>query len=115
MNDTITEEKIDKYLSITKEALDKLKVVTPDRSFARDLSDSFLEMAQCYYNDALTFRANGDFGQPPSPGCASASVRLGCGATRKKTPTAATPTPSPTMATSMPMLPYGHATAGWTT
>ena len=61
MNDTITEEKIDRYLSITKEAPDKLKVVTPDRSFARDLSDSFLEMAQCYYNDALTFRANGDF------------------------------------------------------
>lgn len=61
MNDTITEEKIDRYLSITKEALDKLKVVTPDRSFARDLSDSFLEMALCYYNDAKTFRANGDF------------------------------------------------------
>ncbi len=61
MNDTITEEKIDRYLSITKEALDKLKVVTPERSFSRDLSDSFLEMATCYYNDAKEFRANGDF------------------------------------------------------
>ena len=61
MNDTVTEEKIDRYLSITKEALDKLKVVTPERSFARDLSDSFLEMAVSYYNDAKTFRENGDF------------------------------------------------------
>ena len=60
-NDTITEEKIDRYLAITKEALDKLKVVTPDRSFAKDLSDSFLEMATCYYNDAKKFRADGDF------------------------------------------------------
>ena len=32
MNDTITEAKIDRYLDITKRALDKLKVVTPERS-----------------------------------------------------------------------------------
>ena len=37
MNDTITEAKIDRYLDITRRALEKLKVVTPDRSFKKRL------------------------------------------------------------------------------
>ena len=61
MNDTITEAKIDRYLDITKRALDKLKVVTPERSFSKRLADDFLNMAMSYYNDAKHFRENGDF------------------------------------------------------
>lgn len=61
MNDTITEEKIDRYLGITKKALDKLKVATPERSFGKKLADDFLKMATSYYNDAKHFREQGDF------------------------------------------------------
>ena len=60
MNDTITEAKIDRYLDITKRALDKLNVVTPERSFSKRLADDFLNMATSYYNDAKHFRENGD-------------------------------------------------------
>ena len=61
MNDTITEAKIDRYLDITKRALNKLNVVTPERSFSKRLADDFLNMATSYYNDAKHFRENGDF------------------------------------------------------
>ncbi|MDR1690290.1 MAG: DUF357 domain-containing protein [Candidatus Methanoplasma sp.] len=60
MNDTISEEKIDRYLQITKKALDKLKVAAPERSFGKRLADDFLEMATSYYNDAVHFREEGD-------------------------------------------------------
>lgn len=61
MNDTITEQKIDRYLDITRRALEKLKVATPERSFGKRLADDFLNMATSYYNDAKHFRENGDF------------------------------------------------------
>ena len=61
MNDTVTEAKIDRYLDITKRALDKLRVVTPERSFSKRMADDFLNMATSYYNDAKHFRENGDF------------------------------------------------------
>ena len=61
MNDTITEAKIDRYLDITKRALEKLNVVTPERSFSKRMADDFLNMANSYYNDAKHFRENGDF------------------------------------------------------
>ena len=61
MNDTITEAKIDRYLDITRRALEKLKVVTPERSFSKRMADDFLNMATSYYNDAKHFRENGDF------------------------------------------------------
>ena len=60
MNDTITDEKIDRYLDITGRALEKLKVAVPDRSFGKRLADDFLNMANSYYSDAKHFRANGD-------------------------------------------------------
>ncbi len=61
MIDRITEEKIDRYLSITSEALAKLKVVAPEKSFNKRLADDFLNMAHSYYNDAKHFRSIGDF------------------------------------------------------
>ena len=60
MNDTITETKIDRYLDITKRALEKLNVVTPERSFSKRMADDFLNMANSYYNDAKHFRESGD-------------------------------------------------------
>lgn len=60
MQNIITEEKIDRYLDITKRALDKLKVAAPDRSYNKRLADDFLEMANSYYNDAKHFRESGD-------------------------------------------------------
>ena len=61
MNDVVTVEKIERYLDITKRAMDKIKVVTPERSFNRRLSDSFMEMITCYYNDAVHFKESGDY------------------------------------------------------
>jgi hypothetical protein len=60
MQDTITAEKIERYLSITKAALDKLRIAVPERSFGRRMADDFLNMATSYYNDALHFREKGD-------------------------------------------------------
>jgi hypothetical protein len=57
---TISDEKIDRYLSITKTALDKLRVAAPERSFGRKMADDFLNMAVSYYNDAEHFRKKGD-------------------------------------------------------
>jgi hypothetical protein len=56
----ITDEKIDRYLGITKEALDKIRVAVPERSFGKRMADDFLNMASSYYNDAVHFREKGD-------------------------------------------------------
>jgi len=56
----ISDEKIDRYLGITKAALDKLRIAAPDRSFGKKMADDFLNMATSYYNDAVHFRENGD-------------------------------------------------------
>ena len=61
MNDVITEQKIDRYLDITRRALEKIKVVTPERSFSKRLADDFLTMANSYYSDAKYYRDQGDF------------------------------------------------------
>jgi len=60
MQDRITDEKIERYLSITKAALDKLRMAAPERSFGRKMADDFLNMATSYYNDAVHFREKGD-------------------------------------------------------
>jgi len=60
MQNTITNEKIERYLSITKDALDKVRIASPDRSFGKRMAEDFLNMASSYYNDALHFRDKGD-------------------------------------------------------
>jgi hypothetical protein len=57
---TMTEERIERYLGITRAALDKLKIAMPERSFGRRMADDFLNMATSYYNDAKHFRDEGD-------------------------------------------------------
>ena len=60
VQDTVTPEKIARYLDITSKALEKLKIAAPERSFNRKLAESFLEMAESYYSDAKHFRDQGD-------------------------------------------------------
>lgn len=57
---TITQAKIDRYLDLTARALDKAKVVAPDKSFAAKMAESFREMAESYHRDAQDFAQKGD-------------------------------------------------------
>ena len=53
MQNTITLEKLQKYFSITKEALEKVKVALDKDRLER--AEDFLDMAQRYYDDAKFF------------------------------------------------------------
>ncbi|MBI2665694.1 DUF357 domain-containing protein [Candidatus Woesearchaeota archaeon] len=53
MNNIITLEKLEQYFSITKEALDRVKVAL-DEERIKEAKD-FLDMAQRYYDDAHYF------------------------------------------------------------
>ena len=58
MDNIITNEKLNKYFSITKKALDKAKVAI--NSEEKEKAEDFLEMATRYYDDAQFFRKKGD-------------------------------------------------------
>lgn len=60
MDDTITPGKIDKYLAITKAALEKVKIVAPPSSHISDVAKDFFDMAKRYYEDAVHFHDMGD-------------------------------------------------------
>ncbi|OGS42010.1 MAG: hypothetical protein A3K67_00125 [Euryarchaeota archaeon RBG_16_62_10] len=57
---TLTEERVGRYIALTAEALKKLKVAAPERSFNRTLADDFLKMARAYFEDARDFESKGD-------------------------------------------------------
>ena len=57
----LSDEKIAKYLDITKRALDKLAVAPPEPSHLRDVAKDFLKMATSYHDDARHFAAAGDY------------------------------------------------------
>ncbi len=57
----ITPEKIAKYLDTTQRAMDKLRVVAPEPSWAHRMAEDFLRMATSYQSDAKDFHAKGDF------------------------------------------------------
>ncbi|MFC1728159.1 DUF357 domain-containing protein [Nanoarchaeota archaeon] len=52
----ITDEKLEKYFNITKEALDKAKAAEKTDKRADDV----LDMAERYYNDAKHFKEQGN-------------------------------------------------------
>jgi hypothetical protein len=56
----ITEERVERYIALTSEALGKLKIASPERSFNRKLADDFLKMAKAYFEDAKDFSNKGD-------------------------------------------------------
>lgn len=53
-------ELVDKDLAITKRALDKVKIIAPEKSYSRKIAEDFFNMAQAYYKDANHFKNNGD-------------------------------------------------------
>jgi hypothetical protein len=59
--DKITKEKLEDYLSKTQRALDKLKVVAPERSHSRKIAEDFLTMANSYFSDAKHFFEKGEY------------------------------------------------------
>lgn len=56
----MTEERVQKYIRLTCDALDKVEIAAPERSFNRKLADDFLKMAEAYFEDAKDFEAKGD-------------------------------------------------------
>jgi len=56
----LTEERVGRYISLTSEALAKLKITAPERSFNRKLAEDFLKMAKAYFSDAKDFADKGD-------------------------------------------------------
>lgn len=61
MNNTITDEKLDKYFSVTKAALDKLKIANPNKTHLHTAALDYLDMAKRYYADAEHFKEQGDY------------------------------------------------------
>ena len=62
MNNIVTEEKLDKYFGITKEALDMVENKGFDESSEERKKQAldFLDMAKRYYSDAKHFRQKGE-------------------------------------------------------
>lgn len=56
----ITEERVERYIRLTSDALAKAKVAAPERSFNRKLADDFMKMARAYFEDAKDFADKGD-------------------------------------------------------
>jgi uncharacterized protein len=57
----VTEEKLEKYFCITKAALDKLKLIHPEKTHLDKAAKDFLDMAQRYYSDAGHFRKQDNY------------------------------------------------------
>jgi hypothetical protein len=56
----LTEERVERYIKLTSKALDKVKIVAPEKSFNRKLADDFMKMARAYFEDARDFADKGD-------------------------------------------------------
>ncbi len=64
---------LEKYLRLTREALERVRAAPPTRSFLRTASDDFLAMARAYLADAEHFSRSGD----PDRALAAASYAHG--------------------------------------
>ncbi len=58
--DIVTDEKLDKYFTVTGKALKKVKIAKEKEIKWKEAAHDFLDMAQRYYNDAKYFRQKGD-------------------------------------------------------
>ena len=61
ISNTISEERLSRYLQITSKALEKVKIASPAPSHLRRAAEDFLSMAKAYSQDALHFKSNGDY------------------------------------------------------
>jgi len=59
MENTISDEKLNKYFSVTKEALDMIEEKGIDE-VRESQAEEVLDMAQRYYSDAQHFKEKGD-------------------------------------------------------
>ncbi|MFW5991409.1 MAG: DUF357 domain-containing protein [Candidatus Nanoarchaeia archaeon] len=55
----LTQERLEKYLDVTKRALDKVKITDGRIDSWEKHARDFFDMAQRYYKDALHFRKEG--------------------------------------------------------
>lgn len=56
----LTEKKLQSYIDITKEALEKVNITIKDKNL-RMKAEELLNLSKCYYDDALHFKKKGDF------------------------------------------------------
>jgi hypothetical protein len=73
---------VEKYLTLTAEALSRVRPAPPARSFLVGASEDFLGMARAYLSDAHHFRDSGDLDRALAAasyahGWLDAGVRLG--------------------------------------
>lgn len=61
MGNIITKEKLGKYFDVTGRALNKLKLVSPEKTHLDTVAKDFLNMATCYFEDAKHFHENDDW------------------------------------------------------
>ena len=64
---------VDRYLRLTREALDRVRPVAPTRSYLAGAADDFLGMARAYLSDAEHFARTND----PDRALAAASYAHG--------------------------------------
>ena len=57
----LTKEKVEKYFSVTKKALNKLKIANPKKTHLEKIALDYLDMAQRYFDDAKHFYKNNDY------------------------------------------------------
>lgn len=57
----ITEDKLKKYFSVTKEAIDKVKISAPKSTSLFSSATDFLDMASRYFFDAKHFYSKDDY------------------------------------------------------
>lgn len=51
---------VEKDLKITKRALEKVKIIAPEKSYAKRIASDFFGMAKAYFEDALHFKDKDD-------------------------------------------------------
>jgi len=56
----LPDDLVRKDLDVTRRALEKVRVIAPEKSYARRIAEDFLNMARSYHADAIHFAANGD-------------------------------------------------------
>ena len=56
----LPDDLVRKDLDVTRRALEKLKVIAPDKSYMKRIAEDFLTMARAYYRDANHFADTGD-------------------------------------------------------
>ena len=57
----LPDDLVRKDLDVTRRALEKVKVIAPEKSYAKRIADDFLNMARSYYRDATHFAEKEDF------------------------------------------------------